>query len=363
MRMRKRISGMLLSLCLVSFTALPVQAAQKEERYDYRVRFLAGAQGVFHSGGNLSNNGTQSPHLEGSECLVFDGLKEGQRVSFHNGMITLKDSGKYYVKGIRESGRDNNTVYYSAFTVEGDRDYVVAYGILGDAVAYTINYEDTAGNRLAPSETFYGNVGDRPVVSYLYIEGYQPQAYNLIGRLGENAANNIFTFVYSRVRTGGTGSGTTGTGTSGTTTTVIGGGTSAGTGSTVQGGTAGGGTTVTGGTAGGGGAAGGAGADGVDAAGTDDADETEEGALDGEAEAADEEGTEPQEIVQVDDEALPLSNGDEVVDSGVKAPADFAKLLAIPLSAKVGIFSTLVLIGGSVIRFFVLGRRKKEEDE
>ena len=52
----------------------------------------------------------------------------------------------------------------------------MVYGILGNAVAYTVNYVDTSGRQLAPSETYYGNVGDEPVIAYLYIEGYQTQA-------------------------------------------------------------------------------------------------------------------------------------------------------------------------------------------
>ena len=106
---------------------------------------------------------------------------------------------KYYVRGIRESGKDNNTVGLTSFSVTQDQDYVVAYGLLGNAVAYTIRYLDEDGNELAPSETYYGNVGDKPVVAYLYIDGYQPRYYNLTRTLGENAADNVFDFVYTRV--------------------------------------------------------------------------------------------------------------------------------------------------------------------
>lgn len=346
MRAMKRLSGLFLAFCMIASMTVPVLAAQ--ESYTYKVRFLAGAQGEFNPSGNLSNNGTQSPKYESGGCLVFDGLQPGQRVSFHNGMITLKDSGKYYVKGIRESGKDNNTVYYSAFTVEGDKDYVVAYGILGDAVAYTINYEDTAGNRLAPSEIYYGNVGDRPVVSYLYIEGYEPQAYNLIGRLSENAADNVFTFVYRRA-TGGTTTTTTTVTPGGTTvtTTTIDDGTVVVPGGTDDGTAAGG---AAGGGAGGvGGGAGGAAADAGD---------------DGAVAAPDEEVPQgPAEIQRVDDEDLPLGNGSNILDDGSKEPTDFAKLLAVPTSAKVGIVSALALIAGSVVWFFGFGKRKKEKDE
>ncbi len=351
MRAMKRLSGLLLAFCMIASMTVPVLAAQKES-YTYQIRFLSGAQGEFNRSGNLTNNGTQSPKYESGECLVFENLQPGQRVSFSNGMITLKDSGKYYVKGIRESGKDNNTVYYSAFIVEGDKDYVVAYGILGDAVAYTINYEDENGNQLAPSETYYGNVGDRPVVSYLYIEGYEPQAYNLIGRLSENAADNVFTFVYRRATGGTTTTTTTVTpGETTVTTTTIDDGTVV-----VPGGTddaAAGGAGAGGAAAGGaGGAAGGAGG----AAG---------GAGDGGAVAAPDGDVPlgPADIQSVDDEEVPLGNGSNILGDGSKAPTDFAKLLAVPTSAKVGIVSALALIAGSVVRFFGFGKRKKEKDE
>ena len=346
MRFLKRLSCLIFSLSLIAFAGLPVTAAEKDA-YTYKIRFLAGAQGDFNPGGNLTNNGTQSPRMESSGCLVFEGLKVGDRVNFSSRMISLKDNSKYYVKGIRESGKDNNTVYFSAFTVEGDRDYVVAYGILGDAVAYTVNYEDEAGRRLAPSETYYGNVGDRPVVSYLYIEGYQPQAYNLIGRLSENAAENVFTFVYSRVTPGTTTTTTATTPGTATTTTVNEGTVTEGETAADAGGAAGG---AGGGAAGAGadaGAAGGGGAAGDAGAGTPE-----------------ETPGQPEDIRDINDEEVPLANGSDAVgDEGVKMPNDFARLMAVPLSAKVGICSMLVLIAGASIRFIVLRKRRKQENE
>ena len=84
----------------------------------------------------------------------------------------------------------------SSFEVTGDQEYVVAYGIKGDQVAYTINYQDANGNKLADSQTFYGNVGDKPVVAYAYIDGYTPEYRNLTKTLSANAAENVFTFNY-----------------------------------------------------------------------------------------------------------------------------------------------------------------------
>ncbi len=361
MRVLKRISGLVLSLCLAGTIALPAMAAQKES-YTYQVRFLAGAQGAFNPDGNLSNNGTQSPTLESGECLVFDNLMPGARVSFHNGMITLKDSGKYYIRGIRESGKDNNTVYYTTFTVEGDKDYVIAYGILGDAVAYTVNYEDESGNSLAPSETYYGNVGDRPVVSYLYFEGYQPQAYNLIGRLSENAAENVFTFVYRRVRAGETVT-VPGTTTTTTTTTVVNEG-------TVTPGEGGAGLAAPGDAAAGavapGAAAPGAAAPG--AAGPEAPAPAAPGPAAPDADTPPVEDIQdedvplgPADIASIDDEEVPLADGD-TISNGKSGNFDFAKLIGIPVPAKVGILSGLALLTGFGVWFFVFRKRKKEKD-
>ena len=165
--------------CLMAFTA---SAAD----YTYTVRFYSGSQGTF----------------SGQEWVTFENLNYGDRVTFNRNAVQLSDAGKYYIRGIRESGKDNNTVGLTSFVVTKDQDYVVAYGILGNAVQYTVRYVDRYGNQLAPDDTYYGNVGDKPVVAYLYIDGYQPQYYNITGTLRENAADNVFTFVYVPVRTG-----------------------------------------------------------------------------------------------------------------------------------------------------------------
>ena len=150
MRTMKRWLGVLLAFCLMIAAAVPVSAAAEE--YTYTVRIFAGKHGTIGSG----------------QVLEYTGLHYGDRVTFHQSQVSLKDGSKYYVKGIKVSGRDNDTTQStSSFPVTGDADYVVSYGLLGSSVAYTINYVDTGGNTLAPSETYYGNVGDRPVIAYL----------------------------------------------------------------------------------------------------------------------------------------------------------------------------------------------------
>ncbi len=213
----KKAAVWLCSLCLLFQTcAVHVQAADREA-YGYTITFYAGNHGTFAGQSQVSvdNSRTGSAwHVEnqGAAVVVRD-LQYGDRVSFDAavaGAVTLGENSKYYVKGIRQGGRDNDTVGMSSFEVKGDQDYVVAYGIRGDLTSYVVRYEDTSGNPLMPERSYYGNVGDRPVVAFLYIEGYEPQAYNLTRTLSQNAAENVFTFQYARVRTGG--GGTTGGG-------------------------------------------------------------------------------------------------------------------------------------------------------
>ena len=181
-KMRKRFGVLLIAaLIFICFPAVPAKAVSGG--YTYTIRLYSGQQGTF---------------ANGQRVLTYEGLSYGSTVTFNpnDGNVVLNDGSKYYIKGIRESGRDNNTVSSPSFTVVGDRDYVVAYGLRGNMVAYTVNYVDISGSARAPSETYYGNVGDKPVVAFLYIDGYQPLAYNLTKTLVENEAENEFTFVY-----------------------------------------------------------------------------------------------------------------------------------------------------------------------
>ena len=170
--------------------------------YTYTVSLSAGGQGSINGGVQVrkasGNEASASVSSKGDKIIVT-GLESGDVIScVAQGSVALNENSKYYVKGIRLSGRDNNTVAQSAFLVSGDQDYVVAYGIPGELAEYTVNYVDTDGNKLAESRTYYGNVGDEPVIAYLYIDGYIPDSYNQTGKLSSNASENVFNFVYSR---------------------------------------------------------------------------------------------------------------------------------------------------------------------
>lgn len=215
---KKLFVSLLAAAVLTVGSAFSVMAA---DTYTYKVTVYAG------------NKGT----IDGQEQKEITGLSLGSQVILDVNSVKVTDD-KYYVKGFRLSGRDNEEALATpTIDVDGDVDYVVAYGIKGDMVAYTVNYQDANGKTLADSQTFYGNAGDKPVVAYKYIENYIPQALALTKTLSDNESENVFTFTYTpgetdrivettttvttivpgptttTTTTGTTGTGTTGTGT------------------------------------------------------------------------------------------------------------------------------------------------------
>ena len=223
MRWMKRLLGVLLSVLLTGSVFIQVSAAEYPDTYT--IRIYVGRQGIM-----TDCDGGKGRIAGDGKVFVLDGLRYGNRISvsfaeagseddgaeeadgFNRVVMSVReDAGtvskvtfevqnKYYVMGIRESGKDNSD-RIGSFIVEGDRDYVAAYGMMKDSVEYTINYLDTEGNVLRESEKYRGTIGDKPVVAYQYVDGYQPQAYNLAKTLSANAAENIFTFVYTRETT------------------------------------------------------------------------------------------------------------------------------------------------------------------
>lgn len=288
MKKWKRLLVSLLTVAMTIGTAsMSVMAA---EPYTYTVTLSAG------------NKGT----INGQNKIEETNLSSGSTVTFNLNDIQVTDD-RYYVKGIRLSGRDNDEALAApAFTIDGDADYVVAYGIKGNMVAYTVNYQDASGKSLAESQTFYGNVGDKPVVAYRYVENYIPDALALTKTLSDNESENVFTFTYTPGATDrivettttvtttvpgtATPAGTTGAA-AGTGTGTTAGGTAAG--STTAGGTTAGGT-ITGGTAG----------------GTTNADNSQDTTAKDKDTATSEDEQTPKSLVDLDDEDTPKGNID-----------------------------------------------------
>ena len=327
----KKLLVSLLSVTVIGVMAPAVTAmAAPTTPYTYKVTLSAG------------NKGT----IDGQQKVEEGNLKTGSTISFDLNDIQVTDE-KYYVKGIRLSGRDNaEALAAPAFTVNGDADYVVAYGIKGEQVAYTVEYKDEDGNQLAESQTFYGNVGDKPVVAYRYIENYVPQALALTKTLSKNAAENVFTFTYKPGETNQVIETTT------TITTVVPGNTVYNT-VTVPAGTTGT-TGTTGGNANGGNAggtnAGGTNANGTNANGTNadgtttpgegtDANGGQDADQDGTTESPDEET--PKDLVDLDDDDTPTGNIDVDKSEGVKT-MKFS--LAIIVAAAAALIALIVAL-------------------
>ena len=205
--MKKRIVLSLLIALVLTF-GIPATTLKADAAYTYRVTVYAGNQGKFtqaYDGGTLSSDGKvwtknyePGKHIEISETNL--------------GFELNKDS-KYYARGFRVAGHDNDEIEEGAenktavafkrieYDVDADIDYELAYGLKGAMVAYTINYVDGSGKTLHASDTYYGMKGDKPVVSYRYVEGYYPNAYTQGKTLTANEKDNVFTFTYTPLPT------------------------------------------------------------------------------------------------------------------------------------------------------------------
>lgn len=187
-RWKKALVSLLTGCLVCGMIPVNAKAAEtqlQEDGYGYTITLSAGNKGL----------------IDGQSKIVMKDQKLNSVVNFQQNLqdVEISDD-RYYVKGVRLSGRDNETaenIVSPVFTITGDADYVIAYGIKGDQVAYTVQYQDADGNTLAPSQTFYGNIGDKPIVAYQYIDGYVPQSLALTKTLSANEAENIFTFVYT----------------------------------------------------------------------------------------------------------------------------------------------------------------------
>ena len=300
----KKWKRLLVSLLTVSMTlgaSTMSVMADDTTPYTYKVTLSAG------------NKGT----INGQNKIEQTNIASGSTVTFNLNDIQVTDD-KYYVKGIRLSGRDNASselLNTPGFIVKGDADYVVAYGIKGNMVAYTVNYQDASGKSLAESQTFYGNIGDKPVVAYRYIENYIPDALALTKTLSDNESENVFTFTYTPGATDrivettttvtttvpgtATPAGAAGTtGSAGTTGAAAGTGTGTTAGGTAAGGTTAGGTTAGGTTTGG------------TAGGTTNADNSQDTTAKDKDTATSEDEQTPKSLVDLDDEDTPKGNID-----------------------------------------------------
>lgn len=300
-----RIIGVFCAALVACVLALGVQTATSEDAFADESKSYSYTVTLYAGNGTIDGAASKSygPYGYGKSCTIA-----WQTLNIQ------PDDDKYYVKGIRLAGHDG-LAESGNIEVTQDLQYVVAYGMKKDQVAYTINYVDANGAQIADSETFYGNIGDKPVIAYRYIEGYQPtNAYNLTGTLKGNAEDNVFTFKYQAVQGSSAG--------------AANGGTSAGT------------------------------SDGQATPG-DESGAADENAASDEAtgdEAADEAGTqdgaangaEPAELLDIDDDANPLASAQSAVQEAFSNPLNY-------LPWVLGVLVVIALI--SVIALMVAKKR------
>lgn len=198
---KKSLHGLIIALML-TFSISKINAV---ELYNYQVTIYAGSYGLFNSVDAViidSSDTNSSPNITLSEDqrqLVVTNLKANDRIAIETSQITVTNE-KYYAKGIKTGGRDNENEYIQRwYSVTKDNNYVVAYGIPGDQIEYTTYYVDQDGNQLKEPETYYGTIGEYTIAGYKYVDGYLPQAYNLGKTLTDNASENIYMFVYSPI--------------------------------------------------------------------------------------------------------------------------------------------------------------------
>lgn len=169
----------------------PTKDIDNYEPTTYTIRILDGIQGKY------------------TEKAVYKKVEYGKKITvkIDESTVNLPKDSEYYVLGLKEAGKDNKektskTIAFNASTKEctitvlGDMDYVISYGVKGSVAKYTVNYLDQNGDAIAPSAEHYGNIGEKPVVSCIYVEGYTPAANALTKTLVEDESENVFTFYY-----------------------------------------------------------------------------------------------------------------------------------------------------------------------
>lgn len=131
-------------------------------------------------------------------------------------VVTIpSENSKYYVKGLRstsvnnayvdefkvkpsqvtDNGNGNYSMMLNIDRVTQNTDYVVAYGIKGEMVDYTVQY--MYGDTMLGSQTFTAQRGDTPAPVAKYFEGYIPDANQKSLTLDKN--DMVITFTYYKL--------------------------------------------------------------------------------------------------------------------------------------------------------------------
>lgn len=184
--MRKTLIAFLVMTLALVFTAAPAAFAAENTTDNYETTYTVKVY----------------PGLKGTlDTTEYKGHHYGETFKGNLSANDVKvNNSRYYAKGFRLTGHDNSeyVTSLSDFAVTKDLSYEVAYGVKGKMVSYTAKYVDGNGKPLAPEDTFYGNIDDKPTVAYKYVNGYMPASYTMGKTLKENEADNVFEFIYTK---------------------------------------------------------------------------------------------------------------------------------------------------------------------
>lgn len=213
----RELIGVVLAVALGLGQVSPAYAILNEP-YPYKVRVFEGNRG------NVTAPSNSSYPVEQHDTYIEFTVPANSEFTLDTAWdkVSSEYSDLYYVKGFRLAGEDygtDNRLEKLSFDVTEDMDYVIAYGVKGEMVSYQVVYVDNAsGNEIGRSETYYGNVGDKPVVAYEHIPGYRPLYRNISATLV--AGTNEWRLPYAKIETQQSSSTSSSSSSSTTTTTT-----------------------------------------------------------------------------------------------------------------------------------------------
>ncbi|MBO5514135.1 MAG: hypothetical protein J5961_06075 [Mogibacterium sp.] len=180
---------MLLAAIFVIFTSMPCRAedgAGEGDSYTYRMKISAGNNGVM----KLADGS------EAAESIVYAD-ESGSFPAVSTDSVRTTNS-KYVVVGFKEAGHDEVMSEITAVSsVKSDLNYVAVYGVKGNMVPYTVRYLDRDNdNALMADATYYAPKGSSVMVSFKYVDGYAPTAYNLTKTITGDGSSDVLTFKY-----------------------------------------------------------------------------------------------------------------------------------------------------------------------
>ena len=158
---------------IMIFAALPFTAFADDV---YTVRVFAGEQGTIGGQTYIEVRKAYGEYFE------FDYQSEVQV----NGTLDEDGQIKYQVLGIRETGKED--LHATTFMVTGDIDLVVAYGLTGNLVQYTVHY--MYGTTELGSDSYYSYDGERAIAAAKYFDGYIPLYRNITGTVRSGQSND-----------------------------------------------------------------------------------------------------------------------------------------------------------------------------